>query len=572
MLIRQKMILLKIISLLHIHLTLGLSFYYLQCNFLMYMLNYFNHNNRYLIEMSENIKKYDVHSLSKYGDAIKTHGEIVLVMLDVLRNADKTLYSTELMSVNLYLNNVSEYIDFYAKNNDGIYDLSDQSSSILKGYKMVHDFFLEQFKKKIIKLCKNVIYDQIFIYSPDYNESGEYTLENIQCVTKKLKNRLLQTDKYQNDTDYYTKKLGLSKVYNVFSKAIKRSKYWEFLPKNLIYYDFMTRNCEISEKEIMKSSQDKQYPLLINGRNECVLDIIRFAPLAVNCPDESRLTLFDIFRYVKYTFYRKDIEVFHTLILTATFRPIAILVRLFIRLLNSSKYIYDDNSNQEEYLKLYTNIISIGERIIECFQNFIDMNLFGDGPTKVFSNFLMKTSKCLWYFRNKNKLNIKLSTMNLIQALKSFFYKNRFHFIDLPEIFAKDIVNNLFNELIVNLKQVEEFLTKLDSHKEIFKVTTKFFDINQILSIRYTYVFNRLILNELCKTKDIYTLLHKFNDDYHKQIGDFKDQSAAIDDENKNEIISQQNHSEKNINDSDRCKLNKYYFYPKYLLNYILFI
>ncbi|XP_050545358.1 uncharacterized protein LOC126907797 [Daktulosphaira vitifoliae] len=260
------MIILKIISLIHIHLTLGLSFYYLQCNFIMYMLNYFSHNNQYLMEMSKNIKKYDVHSLSKYDDAIKNHGEIILVMLDVLRETDKTLYSTELMSVNLYLNNVSEYVDFYARNNEGIYDLSNQTSSILKGYKMVHDFLLEQLKKKILKLCRNVIYDQIFIYCPDYNESGEYTPENIQHVAKKLKNRLIQTDKQQNDTDYYTKKLGLSKLYNVFSNAIKRSKYLELLPKNLIFYDLITRNCDISEKEIMRNSQDKQYPLLINGR------------------------------------------------------------------------------------------------------------------------------------------------------------------------------------------------------------------------------------------------------------------------------------------------------------------
>ncbi|XP_050545344.1 uncharacterized protein LOC126907790 [Daktulosphaira vitifoliae] len=566
------MILLKFISLIHIHLTLGLSFYYLQCNFMMYMLNYFSHNNQYLMEMSKNIKKYDVLSLNKYGDAIKTHGEIVLVMLDVLREADITLYSTELMSVNLYLNNVSEYVNFYARNNEGIYDLSDQTSSILKGYKIVHDFFLEQLKKKILKLCRNVIYDQIFIYCPDYNKSGEYTPENIQHVAKKLKNRLMQTDKQQNNTDYYIKKLEYSIVYNTFNKAIKRSKYWELLPKNLIFYDLITRNCEISEKEIMRGSQDKQYPLFINGRNDNVLDIIRFTPLAIKCKDKSSLTLFDIFRYVKYTFYRKDIEVFHTLMLTATFRPIAILVRLFIRVLNSSNYIYDDFSNQEEYLKLYTNIISVGERIIECFQNFIDMNLFGDGPSKVFSKFFMNTSECLWYFRNKNIPNLKSSTIKLMDALKSFFYKNRIDFIDLPEIFAKDIFNNLFNELIVNLKQVEAFLIKLNSHKEIFEVTTKSFDINHMLNIKYTCVFNRFILDELCKTTDIYTLLYKFNDDYVKQISEFKEQSAAIDDENRNEIISHQNHSEKSINDSDRYKLNKCYIYPRYLLNYILFI
>ncbi|XP_050546400.1 uncharacterized protein LOC126908408 isoform X2 [Daktulosphaira vitifoliae] len=199
----------------------------------------------------------------------------------------------------------------------------------------------------------------------------------------------------------------------------------------------MTSNSEISEKDIMRNFQDKQYPLLTNEQNLYDLDIIRFAPLAVICPDNSRLTLFDIFRYVKYTFYRKDIEVFHTLMLAATFRPIALLVRLFIKILSSSTYIYDFNSDQKETSKFYENIIFVGE---------------------------------------------------------------------------------------------------------------------------------------LCELKDIYTLLYKFNDDYVKQIGEVKNKSPAIDDENRNKINRYQNDPAKIRNNSDRCELNNYNFYPKYLLDYILYI
>ncbi|XP_050546390.1 uncharacterized protein LOC126908404 isoform X3 [Daktulosphaira vitifoliae] len=429
------MILIKIITLFHIHLTFGLSFQRLHCNFIMYMLNYFNHNNRYLIEISENKEKYDVHSLNKYGDAIKTHGEIVLVMLDVLREANTN--STVLMSVNLYFNNVSEYVDFYGRNNDGIYDMSDQTSSILKGYKIIHDFFLKQFMNMKSNNCNYEIFDEIFIYCPDYNESREYTPENIQYVAKKLKNRLIQTDKQQNDTDDNIKNLQYSEVYILFNKAIKRSKYGDFLPKNLLFYDLMTSNCEMSEKDIIRSFQDKQYPLLTNEQNLYDLDIIRFAPLAVICPDNSRLTLYDVFRYVKYTIYRNDVKVFHTLMLAATFRPIALLVRLFIKILSSSTYIYDFNSDQKETSKFYENIISVGE---------------------------------------------------------------------------------------------------------------------------------------LCELKDIYTLLYKFNDDYVKQIGEVKDESPAINDENRNKINRYQNDPAKIRNNSDRCELNNYNFYPKYLLDYILYI
>ncbi|XP_050546399.1 uncharacterized protein LOC126908408 isoform X1 [Daktulosphaira vitifoliae] len=200
------------------------------------------------------------------------------------------------------------------------------------------------------------------------------------------------------------------------------------------------------------------------------------------------------------------------------------------------------------------------------------MNLFGDSPTKVFIKFLMKTSECFRFFMNKNKQNLILSARELMNSLKSFLYKNKIDFIDVSGIFIKDIVNNLFNVLIVDLKQVEEFLTKLYSYKEIFIVTTKTSNIKPKLDIYFTHVFNRYVICELCELKDIYTLLYKFNDDYVKQIGEVKNKSPAIDDENRNKINRYQNDPAKIRNNSDRCELNNYNFYPKYLLDYILYI
>ncbi|XP_050546394.1 uncharacterized protein LOC126908405 [Daktulosphaira vitifoliae] len=559
------MILTKIILLLLIHLILGLYFNKLHCNFIKYMLNFFNHNNRYLTEISENIEKYDVLSLNKYGDAIKTHGEISLVMLYVLRETNKSLYSKELMSVNLYLNNVSEYVNFNGKNDDGIFDLSDQTSSILKGYTILHDFFLDQFEKMTNKVCNNVEYDEVFIYCPDYNESGEYTPESFQYVAKKLKNRLLQTDKQQNDTDDNIKNLEHSEVYFVFNKAIKMSQYWGFLPKNVLLYDLMMHNSENPEKDLMKSSNDEQN---LNSRNEYALDLIRFAPLIKNCPDKSEFTLFDIFRYVKYSFYNIDVQIFHTLILTATFRPIALLVRLFIKILSSSIYQYDFHSYQEEPLKFYKHIISVGERIIECFQNFVNMNLFGDDPTDVFFILSKETFQCLKHFIHKNYQLLVLSSKTLMNSIKSFLYKNNFDIIVLTGYYTKSNIDDRLDELVINLKQVEQFVTELKSHRELFEVMKKNFNIDHRLNIQNSYIFNESIISKLCQIKHNNTLLFQFKNDDFKKIGDIKGKNTADDDENRNKIIRQQNHFQENIKNNYRS--NDYKPYPIYLVNYIL--
>ncbi|XP_050535831.1 uncharacterized protein LOC126902512 isoform X1 [Daktulosphaira vitifoliae] len=563
------MIIKKIVLFLHINLTFGLSYNDIHCNFIKYMLNFFNHNNRYLTEISENIVNYNVHNLKKYGNIIKSHGEIVLVMLDVIRGTHKNLYSTQLTSVNLYLNNVSKYVDFYAKNNDGIFDMSNQTSSILKGYILFHNFYLAQFERTIQKYCNNVIYDEVFIYCPDYNESGEYTLENFQYVANKLKNRLLQTDKLQNDTDDNINNLNHSEVYKVFNKAFKRSQYWEFLPKNLIFYDFMMKNPKISEKDLIRSSQDKQYPILINGRYKNVLDMIRFAPLTIKCHDKSHLRLFDIFRFVKYTFHRKEIEVFLTLLLTATFRPIALLVNFFIAVLGKITHEYNFKHNQQELLKYYENIISVGKRIIDCFNNFVNLNLFGDNPKQVFSEFLNKTIHCYNIFIHKWNYDLVYFCDDLQNALKLFLYNNKFRINILTEYFTNDINDNLMNALVVNLEQSEEFVAELKKHNKFFKINKKSFNFNCTLNNEYTYVLNGHIIDTLCGTKDIYTKLYKLNGDTATQIGDVKEKSNADDNENENKIIMEhQNHPNKNFKNKYRRSI----YSPKYIIDYILFI
>ncbi|XP_050548150.1 uncharacterized protein LOC126909763, partial [Daktulosphaira vitifoliae] len=254
------MILIKIISLININLTLGLSFNNLQCNFSKYWLNYFNHNKQYLNEISENIELYDVHSLCKYGDAIKTHGELVLVMLDVLREADKKLYSKELMSLNLYLNNVSD--------------------------------------------------------------------------------------------------------------------------------------------------------------------------------------------------------------------------------------------DQEESSKFYENIISVGKIIIECFQNFVNMNLFGDGPTNFFFTLSKKTSTCLSHFIHKNKTDLTLSSIDFKNSLESFFYNNKIEMYVLNAYFEKNFIDDCFNKLVVNLQEVQEYLTELEKHKKLFEVTKNTFNITHILNVEHTFIFNTRIIGK----------------------------------------------------------------------------
>ncbi|XP_050545640.1 uncharacterized protein LOC126907946 [Daktulosphaira vitifoliae] len=477
-----KMIFKNIIVLILINYTLGLLFSDLQCNFTMYMLNYFNHNGRYLNEININKNMYNESDLKIYGISIQNHAEIVMVMLDALRKYNikncTNYFSKELMTLNLYFNNVSGYTDMLATNEEGKIDLSDLKSSMLEGYIILHEFISVQLENFIQNVCKDVSYDIVFITCPDYNESGRYTLENLNLSTNKLKNRLLQTDELQNITEPNIEMLRNSFIYKVFKLTYNIGEYIDFLPKKILLYDFMMNGQQVSERDLLSGSQSRYYQITNNNRPKCVLDILRFAPLTINCKGGSQVTLFDIFRFVKYSFYRLDIQSFHTLVMTATFRPIGLLIKYYIKVLSGSMIIYNFNFSNGIAKTFYNNMIIIGIRTIEYLREFIAMDIFGTDPTKFFNIIFSKFNILIRNFINMSTNEYFVIVSDISILLNKFLNQNRIENTISHDDITTGNIDNFYTELINYLEHAKEYILELKNNLQYFNAIKITFSID----------------------------------------------------------------------------------------------
>ncbi|XP_050532231.1 uncharacterized protein LOC126900507 isoform X2 [Daktulosphaira vitifoliae] len=78
-----------------------------------YMLNYFKLNEHYLLQMYKNIEIYTEEDLKKYGLAIQTHGDVVLLMIQDLHKIDKDHFPYDLMTMyEIILENYNQ-VDLY---------------------------------------------------------------------------------------------------------------------------------------------------------------------------------------------------------------------------------------------------------------------------------------------------------------------------------------------------------------------------------------------------------------------------------------------------------------------------
>ncbi|XP_050545769.1 uncharacterized protein LOC126908008 isoform X2 [Daktulosphaira vitifoliae] len=104
------------IFVLMINFSTAMEYMELNCNFSKYILNYFKHNEKYLLKLEEDKTNISKRDLKMYGKAIQSHGEIVIAMLEALKSEVRPNYPSTLMDVNLYLNNVSGSVEMNFKN------------------------------------------------------------------------------------------------------------------------------------------------------------------------------------------------------------------------------------------------------------------------------------------------------------------------------------------------------------------------------------------------------------------------------------------------------------------------
>ncbi|XP_050536948.1 uncharacterized protein LOC126903054 [Daktulosphaira vitifoliae] len=516
-----------------ITLKLSLSDYTkeVQCSYSRYFLNFFNHNERFLLEFEKNNDYITIENLKNYGNALQTHSNVIMIFLcDYLKYNTKK-FPFPLITVNMYLNNVSDSLNMIAQNKDGE---KNYSKKLFEGYKIIHFAVKNQLKSYINKNCENEqFYNCLVSCNPTIGENG-YTTTNLININNELKDKILDT----------------------FDFIIQKNSYNKFHPKNILFYDIMT----------LQIHSNKNNTISIDNSQHIELNLLRFTPLDFQCSKNNRLTIQDIFQYMKYDFNSMDVLPYIKLVISATFRPLAILIRNFLILIQVASS--DNSDNVAVWLKW--QFIEMGQKIIKHVKKFMTLPPYQYKNTflqrdvlnnfvKAIKNYIIKT--------RISKIDIKYNNI-LLKVLSNFFIKNKLYFTSDIVLTNKNItVDNadaIKNQLEKIIKKVDIYMNDLEKWSTDFNFIVQKFKIRVFNISKYKKFIDIKVLDRICKSEarsEIYNA--SMNDSNNINIGYYEDLKIV-----EHNLKDLKDHNE---NDEDTKNSFQYEstYEPLYMIDYL---
>ncbi|XP_050535494.1 uncharacterized protein LOC126902361 [Daktulosphaira vitifoliae] len=410
---------------------------FLQCSHNRYFLNFFNHNERFLLQFEKDKDNITIQNLMNYGKALQTHSKVIMLFLDDLMHSKSYKYPFTLIAINMYLNNISDSLNMISLTKN---DEKNDATKLLEGYKIIHVAVKNQLNIFINTHCINTpIINHMVSCNPPIGEN-EYTTTNLININNHLKDKILKK----------------------FYLSINRNSYENFHPKNFLFYKIMTQQIISNKNNIIK----------IDNSKHIELNLLRFTPLNFQCSDDTRLTIQDIFEYVKYDFNSKDVLEYINMVIVATFRPIAILIRNFSTLIKAAS---SENSNSAS-CPLKSILIETGRIILSYIKEFISLSLFNEE----WITFLRNIINQFIYSLNNYTIKIELSNVDikciniLIQSLTKFFIRNNIYFTSDVDLTNKNINEYNSNEILEQLKNI---MQKVDIHIKDLKKWSNYLNL-----------------------------------------------------------------------------------------------
>ncbi|XP_050521353.1 uncharacterized protein LOC126894396 isoform X25 [Daktulosphaira vitifoliae] len=442
-----------IILLTSISFCIGLSKLELHCNFSKYMFNFFKHNEKYLLNLEQrnNIQPVELEDLNTYGAALKTHGEIIMAMLDALRPFTKRTTAKDLMAINLYLNNVSGSLNFITRNCSGKYNRN--LSNVLRGYQLHHRTIVDDLNEFINKKCTNVSVDEDFINCPDYNKSGIYNIKDLPTFSEQLKNRFKNVD-----TKNTTTTVNENKVFNILLTSLNSKKYKTLDPKNLLFFDLLNHDVD---------NQDKQSTSIKSNKN---LDLLRYATFKIKCPNDSFLNISDIFQYMLYSFDVDNMITFQELVMAASIQPLIAVARTYSQFANNLSICVDQKRIKRKEINFAT-LVSVGEEVIKNLGLIIHLKMFKSGPENVLNtifNVLKEVVSRLNHEIVGNSFILKSPILTMYSFLRSNKLECTIGMNDSNMKINMCNFDSVFSIIKQYSQKVTAYITELKTFKELY--------------------------------------------------------------------------------------------------------
>ncbi|XP_050539151.1 uncharacterized protein LOC126904277 isoform X2 [Daktulosphaira vitifoliae] len=541
-----------------------------------------------------------------------------MIMLDALWDMDEMYIAEDLMTINLYLNNVSGSINMIAKNENGEFSRTESSQNLLQGYKLINRSIVERLEYFINSKCSDVSFNNNFIAYTHFKVPPiSYMPDILLRVLKQLKNNIfIVMNEYllwydADDTE-------ILKSYTVIVKhlalSFRKQSYNNFNPKKFLFYDLMETRSNFCELELSTGSQAKQTASHIENKEfndvldimgifhikknvssrylmenrprylkldlasgsdaeqyirynydkqlNVVLDMVRYAPLRIDSTNNYQIKLFDVFRFIKFDFDLKNVQAFKNLVNVATVRPILLIVRFYFSLVR--KFLLLNKFKNMEVKQVMENlIIEMGQHIVETMKFFIDLNLLDEVYTIKIDRIFNIMYELILSFKERNKLFKSREGGTIVKFCYQFLKMNvlctKFRLLQTEQ----NTVNNIINTFYLAVAEVNKlalFNLTLKKYQCCYKTANKYIPTGHInlYTFQTTLKFN-IPLEQLGNYEDIYRQLY-FPDDNSSYINKHYSHSS-----------SDENDEMNNDDNKDFEVASQKYYTPKYLVDYLLY-
>ncbi|XP_050527769.1 uncharacterized protein LOC126897873 isoform X1 [Daktulosphaira vitifoliae] len=423
------------------------------CNFSRYMLNYFKHNEQYLLYLDKNSEKVTEEDLNEYDKAVQSHGNIVIFMIQELYYYHNDYYPSDLMTVNMYLNNISGSIIVIYKE-DAVNDIKNNKVFLsLEGLKLLNH--------TMIKCLDNYIKS---------NCTEEPIMLFVEYPIKLLPSHILNIDQLSRATEYLREKL----MTEINFEKINNQDQQLFHPKNILFYNLMTND---SEENLTIGTKSKRRQNLDYDKPKEVLDLLRFAPLNIKCADETHLTLLDFFRFAEYQFFFCDIKTFHKILRGAIFYPVGVLIADYTHFVNAfrnCKVLKKDNKIVQD------SLVTLGKKIALILQTFINLKIYDVERFDFFKIISSRLHLILNWVKGIPLRNEDLPEM-MLKEIKNFMLKHKLKFnLEYENIFSEKIFVNILNIILGKTNLVESYIQEIKNH------------VNSLYSVYNLKLFGRI--------------------------------------------------------------------------------
>ncbi|XP_050532210.1 uncharacterized protein LOC126900497 [Daktulosphaira vitifoliae] len=461
-----------------------------RCNFSRYMLNYFKLNEKYLLHFYNNLERVTEEDLRKYDKAVQSHSDIILLMIQELYVNQNIHFPSDLMAVNMYLNNISGSIIVINKN-EAVNDEAVKNNKVLlslQGLKLLNHSMIIGLDSFIKYNCIKEPISLFVQYPIDLIPTHILNIDELSIATKRLREKLM-------------KELGFEKIKNLDELL--------FYPRNILFYNLMTKN---SEKNLKMDTKSKQRQKLEVGNTNDVLDLLRFAPLNIKCADESNLTIYDLYRYAEYQFSFIDIKAFQKILLGATFYPIGILIADYIQLAKIASQDCKKFKNDKENL---SSIVTLGKNVALHLQSFRNLNIYKEKGYIFLKKIFYRLHVIINWVKGSELENEDLPDL-LLKGIESFMKENKLKFQMKSEIFVSNInVIDIRDQIIEKANIVESYIQELKNYKHLFQAVHALQYCDKVTLKNFKYFLLPNLTDNLCKDNLLYEDVNKnenFND------------------------------------------------------------